>query len=414
MAVKTEEILKIVSRVRRLGWDVEQANGRQDWVYRITCPDKYRIQIHGTPSDRNWLKSLIKDLNAHGFAEAEAAYELATEQARQQRLEEDRKRNDEILKATEEKAKREAFTRVVAGPYVAQVVDEDWFFKPHPVPETRRALISPELAQKILDVLNTGNRPIRKARVAFWADQMNSGNFVYTHQGIAINHKPQLQDGQHRLAASVLANYTLDVNVSVGMPETNFAVIDSGASRTASDALAVIGKVNTNVLAGTVRLVILYDIAGPELRLRSKSRIPHKQMVEGTQKYGEEIEECVRQAQNILSRVSATRSMSRISLAAGLYLIGRKVKKDDPRFTDFVNDFRDGVNLPYGDVRWHLRNFMDNIGQGRRHRRVSTEEQLGVFIKAWNAWASGRVVKQLAFRGNELFPSVFVPPPLDD
>lgn len=414
MAAKMEEILKIVARARRVGWEVEQGNGRQDWVYRIKCPDKYRVQIHGTPS-RNWFKNVMNDLNSHGFAEAEAAYELAEENARQEKLEEDRKRNAEALKVAEQRAKRAVFTRNVAGPYVAQVMEDDWFFKAHTVPETRRVLISPELAKRILEELNTDNRPIRKRRVAFWADLIRRGDWLYTHQGMAINTKPALQDGQHRLMAAVEEKFTLDVNMSVGMPSENFGSIDTGAARTAGDSLAVIGKTNTNVLAGSVRLVALYDIFGPELRLGAKTKVPNADIVEATKRYGEAIEEAVREATAILSRKYSTRKMSRSALAAGIFLIERKIKHNDPRMVEFMRGFRDGTDLADGDVRVALRSFMQNLGTTTsRYRRVPSEEQLGVFVKAWNAWCTNRPLRHLAFRGNELFPSVFVPPPLDD
>lgn len=417
MASKTEnEILKLVARARRIGWDVEQSNGKQDWVYRITCPNRVRVQLHGSPSDRNWLKSVMRDLNDNGFAEAEAAYEVAQEQARVEKLEEDRKRNELALKAAEERAKREAFTRAVAGQYVAQPADPDWIFTPHILPETRRVFIAPDLAREMLEKLNASNRPLRKGRVDYWASIIKRGKWLYTHQGMAINTVPALQDGQHRLAAAIQENFTLDINVSVGMPVANFGSIDVGANRSAADTLALLRKSNHIVLAGAVRHVVLYDRWGPEMRLGMKTRIPNDEFAEATEIYGERLEEAVRHAAAIYSNKNAPK-MSKIALAAGIYLIGRRLREDDPRVIEFVRGYSQGTELPAGDVRVPLRRFMDNLGankEGGSRRFIAPWEQLGVFIKAWNAWCNGRALTNLVLRSNELMPSVFIPTPLDD
>src|SRR5437762_11438103 len=77
------EISKIVARVRRVwGNDaVERGGGSSGWLYRINAPNGTRIQLHGTPSDRNWYKQVWQDLNAAGFEEDEENF-LAEEEER--------------------------------------------------------------------------------------------------------------------------------------------------------------------------------------------------------------------------------------------------------------------------------------------------------------------------------------------
>lgn len=419
MAARKEEILAIVARARRVGWPVEQSNGRQDWVYRITCPDGYRVQLHGTPSERNWKKVVLDQLNDHGFAEAEAAYEIAAEQERIEKLEADRRKNEAAIKAAKERAKQAELARTAAGPYVAQPVDPNWIFTPHALPETRRVLINPDTAREMLDKLNTSNRPLRKGRVAYWASLIKRGTWRYTHQGIAIDTTPTLQDGQHRLAAIVkLAEedketHTLDINVSVGMPPENFGSIDVGAQRSAADTLALLKKENHVVLSGAARLVIIYDRWGPETRLGTKSRIPNDEFAEAVEKYGERLENSVQQSISIYSYKDAPK-MSKVALAAGIFLISRRLREDDPRVVEFLRGFKEGTNIPTGDVRVSLRRYMDNLKSHNSRRITPAVDQLGVFLKAWNAWCSGRSIANLTLRSDELMPSVFLPPPLDD
>ncbi|HEY6116788.1 MAG TPA: hypothetical protein VI172_12595, partial [Candidatus Dormibacteraeota bacterium] len=80
MASFTREMNEIVARCRRIGWKVEVGTNRTDWRYRVTAPTGVRVQIHGSPSDRNWMHTVMRDLNAQGFEDAEAAWLAADEQ----------------------------------------------------------------------------------------------------------------------------------------------------------------------------------------------------------------------------------------------------------------------------------------------------------------------------------------------
>lgn len=399
---------------------VEQSNGRQDWVYRITCPDGFRVQLHGTPSERNWKKNVIKDLNDHGLAEAEAAHEIAEERARQEKIEEDRRRNEEALRVAKERSRQEALARSAAGPYVAQLVDPSWVFTPHVLPETRRVIIDSTMAREILDKFNSSNRPLRKGRVEYWASIIKRGKWRYTHQGIALDTTPVLQDGQHRLAALVHLSevegqeHTLDINLSVGMPPENFGAIDVGAQRSAADTLYLMKKENHIVLSGAARHVIVYDRWGGEMRLGMKgARVPNDEFAEAVEKYGKRLEAAVQQAISIYSYKDSPK-MSKVALAAGIFLISRKLRENDPRVTEFLRGYKEGTDLPAGDVRVSLRRYMDNLKPASARRGVPTVDQLGIFIKAWNAWCNGRSIGNLILRSDELMPSVFVPPPLDE
>src|SRR5258706_6744243 len=256
MPTARDEALKIAGRARRLGWPVVQSDGGSDWLYRITCPDGFRVQLHSSPSDRNWIKAVMKQLNDHGFEEAEEAWKIKDEENRQAILAEDRRKNAAALQAAQTRAS--AMSRA-AGPYGPQVATVDWIFTKHEVPETRRVLVTPELAAKILEELNTNNRPLRSTRVTYWTTLIAKGHWRYTHQGIAFDTRGALQDGQHRLAAAVQEGHTLDINVSVGMPVDNFAFVDTGTTRSGGDTLAVAGKDNSNTLAAATKLLAIFN-----------------------------------------------------------------------------------------------------------------------------------------------------------
>lgn len=418
MPTARSEGAAIAGRARRIGWEVEVSSGARaagNWLYRITCPPcedetcTHRASIHSTPSSSRWKDNLLTFLNRHGFEVAE-----------QQWLEEDKTRKSAALLAIQEANERELaeaqerMSRLsrASGPYGPQVADLKWVFAKHDLPETRRVLVSPELALKILDELNTSNRPLRLGRVEYWANIIKRGRWRYTHQGMAINTRGELQDGQHRLAAAVRENYTLDINLSVGMPIDNFGVVDTGAGRSASDTLAVLQYANVNVLSGATRLITIVDKYGPETRSGLKTRIPNDEVAEQVEVLGPRLEDAVRLAHTYNQRRDAPRA-SAIALAAAIYLISRRLPENDVRVTEFFRGYAEGTDIPAGDVRIPLRSFMSNIS-GPYQKRVPVGDQLAIFIKAWNMWASKRTVKNLIFRRDELFPRVFVPAALDD
>lgn len=67
--------------------------------------------------------------------------------------------------------------------------------------------MTPELAAKML-ANNVGNRALRKTTVRAYAADMKAGEWRCTHQPIAQNASGQLVDGQHRLSAVILAQWS--------------------------------------------------------------------------------------------------------------------------------------------------------------------------------------------------------------
>lgn len=105
---------------------------------------------------------------------------------------------------------------------------------------TVRMQITPKLAERILDALNTNNRPVSPKKVHRIAEKMKSGRWTYTHQGIGFSKIGKLMDGQHRLHALIIAGVTLEFPVTFGMDPNVFPDIDEpGMTRTAGDLLKI-------------------------------------------------------------------------------------------------------------------------------------------------------------------------------
>ncbi|PID55365.1 MAG: hypothetical protein CSA58_02595 [Micrococcales bacterium] len=114
--------------------------------------------------------------------------------------------------------------------------------------------VAPEQAAKWLES-NTSNRKVRPARVREYATAMEQDRWTYTADPIRFDEDGKLIDGQHRLLAIVRSGVPVQLHVVRGLSRQAQDAVDTGAARTASDALQVRGFRHTPQVAATVPLV---------------------------------------------------------------------------------------------------------------------------------------------------------------
>jgi len=316
MATRQAEALALVARVRRVGWPVEQIDGG---VWKVTCPNRKRVQIHQTPSDRNSSAGVLRALNASGFAEAEAEVAAAAEAAKEAKLAAAKARNDAATKRATARATR--LSRA-AGPYGPSEVTLADLLAKHPAPAVyHRVLITPDMATAML-ARNTKNRKPNKADIAEWTKVLRGGRWRYTHQGVAFDVDGRLQDGQHRLSAIVEAGIAAEMLVAVGMPPDNFSVIDTGRRRSAAQVLAMDGAVYASWMATATRHLYLYEVWGSALLDHVYERVGNDLILDAYAKLdGDTFVEACRNGQRLRREIGVAPT----GVAAALYLIGQAV-----------------------------------------------------------------------------------------
>jgi len=124
--------------------------------------------------------------------------------------------------------------------------------------ETTIVTMTPEWAAHILETSNHNNRKIRRTAVKRIAQSIEHGLWKLTHQGIALDKEGNLQDGQHRLHAIILANKSVEILLTTGCEPNSFGVLDCGVARTASDSLDRINGKNTSKAAAGIKIFYLY------------------------------------------------------------------------------------------------------------------------------------------------------------
>lgn len=127
-------------------------------------------------------------------------------------------------------------------------------------PATSRIVeFSPELATFILNELNYKNRPRKTSKIVQYATDMAADKWLITGETIAFGSDGLLKDGQNRLAACVRAGTSFKTHVMFGIDPLAFAVMDTGANRSHSDVLSIMGVPNAKRVTSLLRLFFAWD-----------------------------------------------------------------------------------------------------------------------------------------------------------
>lgn len=113
---------------------------------------------------------------------------------------------------------------------------------------TLQTVTPAQAAQWLAADINHHNRPLREHQVAYLAGEMTRGKWQTTHQGIAFAADGRLLDGQHRLAAIVKAKKDIQIQVTTGVDESAFSVLDSGMKRSTADRVHLVNDPQQNRL----------------------------------------------------------------------------------------------------------------------------------------------------------------------
>ena len=119
--------------------------------------------------------------------------------------------------------------------------------------EVNKVLITPEYALELLSD-NIGNRKVKEQVVARYVKDMLAGCWKEdTGELIKIAQDGTILDGQHRLLAIVKSGVEISLHIATGLSNDIFSVIDTGASRNASDTLFVNNIENAFVISRSIQ-----------------------------------------------------------------------------------------------------------------------------------------------------------------
>lgn len=235
--------------------------------------------------------------------------------------------------------------------------------------KTKLETISPAVAADILKTCNQRNRPVRDKAVHDYAVEMRAGRWGVTHQGIALDDKNVLVDGQHRLLAVIESGQTVQMLVTRGIPARinqngvfTMDVIDSGRRRTTADQLNLLhGLAGANLVVGALRTIgaICSPLAAKSVTVGQAKGI--------LSIYQKEIEECV-------STIGNFKPMRRAAVIGALAFC-QKVEAEKVR--EFVQSAASGEGLKKGSAALALREHLTNHTRTGSRGNLATVQWVG-------------------------------------
>lgn len=268
---------------------------------------------------------------------------------------------------------------------------------------SRVQTITPAKAADML-AANTTNRPLAKSTVRAFAEAMGRGDWLITHQGIAFDSNGVLVDGQHRLAAIIEADVPVDVTVFTEVEPDTFDVLDTGKRRTASDVLAIEGEKSTTLLAAMVRTVWLYENRRDVTWSGGGAAVTNHQVVETLEAHPR-----IREFVSLAERIAGETGMIKSAAGAAAYLVESANKTKKARLAKWHEGVIEGAGLRRDDPRLVFRRTMFTMARrqaGVVQRRRDTREHVGLYLKAFNAWAAGEKLSSLRFAAREPVPAI--------
>ena len=249
---------------------------------------------------------------------------------------------------------------------------------------------------------NTSNRPLSKPTVKAFADAMTRGDWLVTHQGIAFDVHGALVDGQHRLAAVMESGKPVEMTVFTDVAAGAFDVLDTGKRRNAADVLALEGEKSATMLAAMVRTVWLYHNR-PDMNWSGGSAAVTNHQIVQTLKEHPRLRDFVGVGEQVASSIGMIKSAA----GAASYLVTEANRRSD--LTPWFDGVIEGTGLAKGDSRLMLRRVMFTMARkhdGQSMRRRDTREHVALYLKAFDAWATGDDLPYLRFASREALPKV--------
>lgn len=255
---------------------------------------------------------------------------------------------------------------------------------------------TPEMAELLLE-RNPGNRKVVEANVANIARDISEGRFRFNGETLKISKTGELNDGQHRCLAVVMAGTAIETIVVFGLERESRETVDQGAKRTAGHILGMNSIPDANVMGNAARLVWQITVKGG-ISYGGGGAAGKVWPTRG------EIIECFNQHPKLLDSVTVGRKARKAKLGSiGLhtalhYLFSRK---SAAMADEFYGKLCDGIGFEgKTDPAYVLRRRLQEHTFGR-DAEIAT-----LTVDAWNATRAGETVKMLKLIVGRPFPRI--------
>lgn len=249
--------------------------------------------------------------------------------------------------------------------------------------------LTPALAQVLLD-RNPDNRKVSSVVVENYARDMANGAWVFNGEPIIIAKNGEMNDGQHRCHAVIIAGVAIPVIMVFGTDRTSRLTIDQGKVRMAGDYLSMNGHTDGVALAAAAKYIWQH---------RNHGRLSNQTFFSPTKS---EILDLIDTTPTIADSLAAIQSkgsdaVGGRSILAFLHWTFTRMCGTRTDADVFIGSLINGMNLTARSPILYARNrLMAERG------RIKPNEKAELIIRAWNAHRRGDKVASLPIKGGAL------------
>lgn len=260
----------------------------------------------------------------------------------------------------------------------------------HPKPTARLMTVTPKLASEWLGK-NRKNRNLRPALVSRYARDMKAGRWEVTGESVKFNTDGHLTDGQHRLAAILQANTSVDLFVVRDLNGHSQDFMDTGARRTTADMLKLNGKQNATELAAAVRFAMNWQAGNIKTSASTLTLTPTHSETLAFVGTDARIEWAATRARHFYD--NGLRSIKPSVLAFCLWIMA---DEDASAANTFFQSMADMTTDGPGDPRYALLRRLHSM----KDEKATQVFQATAVLKAWQAWRKGEKLSKVNAAGH--------------
>lgn len=256
-----------------------------------------------------------------------------------------------------------------------------------------RVTMTPERAA-VLMARNPQNRSIREVKLSQLVSDMKSGLFVFNGESIIVTEDGLLNDGQHRLFASIKSGCSFDTILVVGLSRESRYTIDTGAAKSAGDHLGIQGVANATTAAAIARYVSAWKT---NKLFTLRSRISAQEQISMVKE-----DALLREAAAwVDAQKYRMRDMVKGSLGGFIYYI--LAEKAPVEAKVFMDQLRLGAGL---DARSPIFLAREKL---RQNPRLFDNQRIEVIVRAWNHWCRNPVASVSRLVISDTIPEIASP-----
>jgi len=248
--------------------------------------------------------------------------------------------------------------------------------------------ITPEDARKILGN-NPDNRTINHTLVKTIANDISFGMWSLNGESIIISKDGELNDGQHRLLAVILANHPIETNVFFGAERKSRMTVDMGKPRTVANLLSMDNIPNYNHASAIARLYYQYKCN--RFQDGGSFVAATKQIIR--QEYFDNREK-IDDAIKIVGHQKFSNLIGATPICTSYIAIGNV---NTTHLEEFYFKLISGENIKSGNPILKAREHLIDM----KSKKATAPQRMEVIFRYWNAWRRGVTIQRACSIYNE-------------